>query len=206
MSFGSDFDMDVLYTLKKGWNLRICVQIEQTSCWNVSLRCRGIHLIVTIKREYFSLFNSHQNKSLQTGIMPSQLKEAIVKPTLKKPHLDIQDLNNYRPVSNLPFLSKVIERVVAAQLTEYMTKNSLTEPLQSAYRQHHSTETALVHVLNDILLSLDKKKSVFLILLDLSAAFDTVDHKLLIDRISRRLGIGGVVRDWIESYIAGRTQ
>ena len=106
------------------------------------------------------------NSSLTSGIMPDQLKKAMVIPILKKTQLDIQVLNNYRPVSNLPFLSKVIERVVAAQLNEYLMGNSLVDPLQSAYHQYHSTETALMHVLGDILLALDQKKSVFLVLLD----------------------------------------
>ena len=82
-------------------------------------------------------------------------------------------------LSILPFLSKVVERVVAIQLTEYVNAHSLTEPLQSAYRQYHSTVTALTYGLNDILMSLDQKKAVLLVLLDLSAEFDTVDHKLL---------------------------
>ncbi len=137
------------------------------------------------------------NESLSSGTMPDQLKKAMVLPILKKPHLDAQVLNNYRPVSNLPYLSKIIERVVATQLQGYLTENSLLEPLQSAYREHHSTETALTYVLSDILMSLDQKKSVFPVLLDLSAAFDTVDHGLLINRLSSRLGIRGIPLEWI---------
>ena len=124
----------------------------------------------------------------------------------KKPELDIQVLNNYRPVSNLPFLSKVIGRVVAVQLNEYLTDNSLVEPLRSAYHQYHTTETALMHVLSDILLALDQKKSVFLVLLDLSAAFDTVDHELLISHLPLQLGVGGVPLSWFRSYLSNRTQ
>ena len=113
--------------------------------------------------------------------MPSQLKEAIVIPMLKKLHLYTQDLNSYGPVSKLPFLSQVIKRVEVAQLTEYLTNNNLVEPLQLTYLQHHSTETTLIHVLNDILLCLDKQEAVFLVLLDLLAACDMVDPKLLLD-------------------------
>ena len=94
-------------------------------------------------------------------------------------------LNHYRPVSNLPFLSKVIERVVASEITNHMDTHDLMEPLQSAYRRGHSTETALTYVTNDILSALDSKKSVFLILLDLSAAFDTVDHEILLQCLSQ---------------------
>ncbi len=120
------------------------------------------------------------NLSLSSGIMPECFKTAMVFPILKKPQLDSQILNNYRPVSNLPFLSKVVERVVASQLTEYLNEVLLIEPLHSAYRQYHSTETV---VMNDILMSLNQMRAVLLVLLDLSAAFDTVDHKLLTGRL-----------------------
>ncbi len=146
------------------------------------------------------------NKSLQSGTMPESLKEAMVLPLLKKPQLDVDDLNNHRPVSNLPFISKVIERVVASQLKVHLTTNSLNETNQSAYRQYRSTETALTCVLNDILLAMDHKESVFFILLDLSAAFNTVDHQLLLSRLGARVGVDGVTLEWIKSYLLGRTQ
>ncbi len=108
--------------------------------------------------------------------------------------------------SNLPYISKVIEPVVASQLNVHLTANLLNETNQSAYRQYHSTETALTCVLNDILLALDRKESVFLILLDLSAAFDTVDHQLLLTRLATRVGVDSVPLEWIKSYLLGRTQ
>ena len=83
------------------------------------------------------------NKSLQSGTMPGMLKGAMVQPLLKKPQLDTEDLNNYRPVSNLTYISKVIERVVATQLNEHLLTNSSNEAYKSAYCQFHSTETAL---------------------------------------------------------------
>ena len=99
--------------------------------------------------------------------MPESLKEAMVLPLLKKTRLDVDDLNNYGPVLNLPFISKVIERVVTTQLKVHITTNSQNETNQSAYRQYHLTETTLTCVQNDILLAMDRKESVFLILLDL---------------------------------------
>ncbi len=145
------------------------------------------------------------NTSLQTGIMPESFKKAMVMPLLKKPHLGTQDLYNYRPVSNLPFICKIIEPVVASQLTPFLAVNSLCEMFHSPYRQFHSTETALTCVLSDILLSLDQRKAVFLVLLDLSAAFDIVDHQMLLDRLATKTRVGGVALDWIKDYLTHRT-
>ena len=116
------------------------------------------------------------NLSLSSGLYPDALKSAIIKPLLKKSTLDPDCLKNYRPVSNLPFLSKVIEKVVGVRLFDHLRDNDLLEPMQSAYKPCHSTETALLKAQNDILIDLDKDKGVFLALLDLSAAFDTVDY------------------------------
>ncbi|XP_070567335.1 uncharacterized protein [Ptychodera flava] len=145
------------------------------------------------------------NLSLTTGTVPQSLKNAVVSPILKKSSLDSNIFKNYRPVSNLPFLSKVIEKVVASQLITYLGTNSLLEPLQSAYKKHHSTETALLKVHNDICTALDRGQCVLLILLDLSAAFDTIDHDILITRLSK-LGITGITLQWFSSYLKNRTQ
>ena len=115
------------------------------------------------------------NTSIQTGSVPDSFKTAIVRPLLKKHNLDPNDLKNYRPVSNLSFLSKLLEKVVLNQLNLHLSSNNLLLPFQSAYRQHHSTETALLHILNDLLLSTDSGKISLLTLLDFSAAFDTID-------------------------------
>ena len=104
---------------------------------------------------------------------------------------------NFRPVSNLTYLSKLIERVVCAQISEMAEKSGNTEPLQSAYKRNHSTETALLKVKADILQAMDNQRVVCLILLDLSAAFDTVNHQLLLNRLKYRFGFGGVILDWI---------
>ena len=87
-------------------------------------------------------------------------------------------------------MAKINEKVVAARLTEYLSTNQLFEPCQSAYKKYHGTETALVRVQNDILRSLDNKCGVFLVLLDLSAAFDTIDHGILLDRLES-IGVRG---------------
>ena len=146
------------------------------------------------------------NLSLQSANVPDSMKQALVTPLLKKDDLDREVLKNYRPVSNLSFLSKVLERVVAARLTNYMTINQLHEPVQSAYRACHSTETALVRVQNDILRTLDQGGAAILVLLDLSTAFDTIDHSILLSRMESVLGVKGSALQWFKSYLLGRKQ
>ena len=146
------------------------------------------------------------NESLQSGTFPSSYKKAIVKPLLKKPTLDPECLKNYRPVSNLSFFSKITEKVVLNQLSSHLLDNNLFYPLQSAYRAGHSTETALLKIVNDLLISLDQNKVSVLSLLDLSAAFDTIDHSILIQRLEHSFGISGTPLTWFKSYISDRTQ
>lgn len=143
------------------------------------------------------------NSSLASAIVPAELKMAAVTPILKKTGLDHLNMNNYRPISNLPFLSKILEKVVAAQLRSYLNANGLFEPVQSGFRSLHSTETALLCVVNDILLSMDAGLTNILILLDLSSAFDTVCHEILISRLSD-IGITGSALSWLISYISDR--
>ena len=146
------------------------------------------------------------NSSLSSGIVPDGLKSAVITPLLKKPSLDPEDLKNFRPVSNLKYISKLLERVVANQLQDYLNDNNLHEPMQSAYRVNHGVEYALLKVYNDCLTALDTGKEVALILLDLSAAFDTIDHELLLGRMKSRFGITGNVLAWLESYMTSRSQ
>ena len=113
---------------------------------------------------------------------------------------------NFRPVSNLQFTSKLTEKAVAVQLQEHMLVNGLFPELQSAYRQHYSTETALLKVKNDLLMAMDKGQVTLLVLLDLSSAFDTVDHDILLDRLRSTIGLRGKVLSWFESYLKGRSQ
>jgi len=121
--------------------------------------------------------------------------------------LDSTDMNNFRPVSNMSFVSKVVERVVASQLNEYLVDNDLLPRCQSAYRKDHSTEIALLRVWSDMLMAANERRLTVLCMLDISATFDCVDHSILLYRIQAGVvGITGVVLDWIRSFLTGRTQ
>jgi hypothetical protein len=146
------------------------------------------------------------NKSLQEGHFPKDMKYALVTPLLKKSSLDKEILKNYRPVSNLTFVSKIIEKAAMSQVSSYVSINKLLTKFQSAYRPAHSTETALLRVQNDILLSLDKSQGVTMTLLDLSAAFDMCDHEILLSRLYQKMGLRGTVLDWFQSYLENRHQ
>jgi hypothetical protein len=146
------------------------------------------------------------NTSLEYNTFPSAMKKALVTPLLKKPTLDKSILKNYRPVSNLSFISKITERAVLTQLTDHMDKYDLHSPVQSAYRTNHSTETALLKIQNDILMGLDSGQGMILVLLDLSAAFDTIDHDILVSRLQSRIGIQDPAKQWFESYLQHRFQ
>ena len=146
------------------------------------------------------------NKSLQSGVFPDCLKRALVTPLLKKTGLDVEEMKNFRPVSNLPFLGKIIERAAISQFQSYMMNNDLYSNNQSAYRKSHSVETALVKVNNDLLQAVDNHGEAVLVLLDMSAAFDTVDHKILLRRLQERYGVNGTAHKWFSSYLDNRHQ
>ena len=145
------------------------------------------------------------NNSLQTGIFPSALKKALVSPAIKDEGGDINSYKNYRPISNLPFLSKLIEKCVQRQLSNYLNVNNLHAENQSGYRANHSCETATLAIYNDLLCMTDTKNKVVLLLLDLSAAFDTVNHVLLITKLRERFGISGTALKWFQSYLHDRS-
>ena len=145
------------------------------------------------------------NSSLTLGIFPAKFKHAVVTPLLKKGAADGAQLKNFRPVSNLPFLAKLLERVVQTQLQSYLIDHDAMPKHQSAYRKFHSTETALIKIVNDLLQAADRGLVSALCLLDLTAAFDTVDHEVLIARLERSYGLGGSCLAWFISYLKDRT-
>ena len=161
-------------------------------------------LVKTCVAELSPIITSIVNQSLIHAQFPKQYKRAVVKPLLKKPNLE-PIFKNYRPVSNLTFVSKVIEEAASLQIEQHMNKHSLNEKFQSAYKAKHSTETALVRVFDDVLQQLDRDNVVYLALLDLTAAFDTVDHDVLMQRLNRTFKISGKALEWICSYLTDRS-
>ncbi len=141
---------------------------------------------------------------LLTGTFPTTFKQARVTPLLKKPTLNTSLLDSYRPISLLPFLAKTLERVVFNQVSLFLSQNNKLDANQSGFRSGHSTETVLLLVTEALRIAKADSKSSVLILLDLSAAFDTVNHQILLSTLST-LGITGIPLRWFESYLTGRS-
>ena len=148
------------------------------------------------------------NASLQSGTLPAHQKQALVNARLKKQSLNPDDLNSFRPISNLSFISKLVERAVANQFVFHCDANGLLPARQSAYRRLHSTESAVLVVYNDIVRAVDQGHVVAMALLDLSSAFDTVDHATLLSLLRQRFGfaVTGQALMWFQSYLTDRNQ
>ena len=145
------------------------------------------------------------NKSLSEGKFPQILKDAIVYPVVKDSSGDHDNLKNYRPISNLSVLSKILEKVVHSKLNKYLIENNLYCDVQSGYRTGHSCETLLVKMSDDIIKSIDHKNLVAVVLLDLSAAFDVLDHNLLLGKLKSLYGIDGIALKWFDSFLKNRS-
>ena len=146
------------------------------------------------------------NMSFQEGHFSSIYKTAQIIPLLKKPNLDPTVPEHFRPISNLFTISKIVERAILIQLRSHITKNHNFPNFQSAYRSNHSTETALLHVLDEVYVRCDNKKASILTSLDLSAAFDTINHRIPLERLSREFGIESLALKWLKSYLTERKQ
>ncbi len=162
------------------------------------------HLLQAISSSVIPALTHIINTSLHTGTFPTAFKQAQVSPLLKKPALNPALLENYRPVSLLPFIAKSLERVVFNQLSLFLAQNNILDNNQSGFRSGHSTETALLSVTEALRLARAASKSSVLILLDLSAAFDPVNHQILMS-ILRKMGISGTALLWFESYLSDRS-
>ena len=146
------------------------------------------------------------NLPMQDGVVPHDFKQALVTPLITKKTLCRNEFKNYRPISNLSFLSKILERVVAKRLNVLIEEQLLSNQVQSAYKRFHSTETAPLKIHNDIICNMDNGKVTALTLSDMSAACDTIDHSTLLERLYGHFGISGTVFKWFKSYISNRQQ
>ena len=180
--------------------------IARSPCKSCDLDPLPTWLLKECSSQLVPLLTMIINKSLTSATVPPSFKRAIVRPLLKKKGLDKEVLNNYRPVSNLPYVSKLLEKVVCSRLENHLTEFSLHDQFQSAYRTGHSTESALLKVQCDIMEALDQGSMVILVMLDLSAAFDTIDHGMLLKRLQHSFGITSRALEWLSSYFSNRSQ
>lgn len=152
------------------------------------------------------LIKKVNNHSLQAGHVPSTVKTAVIRPLLIKPTLDSEVLAIYRPISNLTLLYKVLEKVDAAQFQVYLKQNNLFGKFLSGFHPSHSMKTALVRVTNDLRMTASVGSQSLLILLDLTAVFDTVDPNILLHRLHYTIGLSDSVYNWFSSYLTRRTE
>ena len=154
----------------------------------------------------FSELVSHlANLSFTQGTFPTKFKHASVTPLLKKPNQDPDQPSNYRPISNLNNVSKIIEKLFLSRLLPHITSSPNFNLHQSAYRRFYSTETSLTCLLDSVYHAADNGSATLLLSLDLSAAFDTIDHSTLLSRLQNSFGISGSVIAWLTSYLSDRS-
>ena len=144
------------------------------------------------------------NLSISTGVFPRSWKKAIISPILKKGCSDVYQVSSYRPISQLPVLSKLLVRIVSSHVLSFMNANKLLPCLQSAYRQYHSTETATLKIMSDVLMAMDKGNVPLLSFLDLSAAFDCINHDFLLQCLQLSFGFSDTVLEWFKSFLSNR--
>ena len=144
------------------------------------------------------------NKSMSEGEVPQSLKTALIRPLIKDFDEDRNSLANYRPVSNLPFVSKLLERVIHSRLDNHFNNNELNDEDQTAYSKYNSTETCLMCIQNDILENMDNNRATILVMLDLSAAYDTISHDIFLKRLEMQCGVKGTALKWMGSYLKNR--
>ena len=171
-------------------------ELDPTSTWLVRNLCDVLAPIIT----------SMANGSFTQGSFPDSHKHAVFRPRIKKPSLDPLDIKSYRPISNMSLVSKTVERLVLNRMDVHANRYGLLPTRQSAYRQHHSTETEVTIVHHDMERSTDADFVSALVLLVLSAAFDTVDHGILLEVLSGRFSVENLELNWFRSCHTGRTQ
>ena len=146
--------------------------------------------------ELLPLITAIINHSITSGVYPCLYRKTNCETLIKETGLDPNEYKNYRPVSNLFFISKLLEKAVSLQLEHYLSQNNLLYIYQSGYRMYHSTETALLKITNDILMNQNEQCSTALVAIELSAAFDSVNHSMLLERLYTYYGISGTALEW----------
>ncbi len=200
--------MRVTPQMEKGGVSRAPLEVSKLVIFSHPTTCpldpNPSHLLQAISPAVVHALTHIINTSLHTGVCPSAFKQARITPHLKKPTLNLTLLGNCRPVFLLPLIAKTLERVVLNQVSDFLTQNNLLDSNQSGFRSGHSTETALLSVVEALRLARAASKSSLLILLDLSAAFDMVNHQILLSTLLRK-GISGIALRWFESYLSDRS-
>ena len=173
-----------------------CCSLDPVPTWLVKSWFEELkHLLVNIV-----------NKSLhEENMFPSKHKHATIRPAINDMDEDTEEYNNYRPISNTSFIAKLLEKTALIELNTHVKAYNLHAENQSGYREKHSCETAMVKIINDINDMIENGNMVALILLDLSAAFDTVDHEILTTRLRTDFGLTSQVLKWIVSYLTNRS-
>ena len=171
-------DAKILSEFKPLSEADILALIQKSSKKTCNLEPMPTKLVVESLDHLLPVITKMINSSLLGGHFPKVWKEALIDPRYKK--AGINDFTNLRPVSNLQYVSKLVERAVFDQVHAHLSEHDLYPLLQSAYRRGHSTETALLKIYNDILMAMNRQEVVLLVLFDLSAAFDTVEHSVLL--------------------------
>ena len=178
-------------------NLTDFTPLTDEDVYNLIHRCSGKlceldpipgSLLKSTAHTLVPLIGNIINKSLSTGAFPIAWKRAVVKPLLKKPGLECI-FKNYRPVLNLPAISKLIEKAAMKQIQDHSDRNNTTPTHQSAYNVNHSCETVLLFLHNEILSSFEKQEITKFCAINLSMAFDTVDHSIMISTMENTFGL-----------------
>ena len=152
----------------------------------------------------YTTHDMHNQQITGAGHVCRPVEDINCSPTTEKPNLD-KEYKNYHPVSNLTFVSKVLEKAMLLQYNNHVNSNHLIPSSQSAYRKHHSCETALVKLTNDILWNMENKNITCLCAIDRSAAFDTIDHNILLSVLKSRFGVEGTALEWFNNYLRPRS-
>ena len=177
---------------------------DQSKAHHSSTRHHPNYAALKHSEAFLPLITRLINLSLPSGTFPQTWKRAIVKTLLKKIGLE-NIFKNYSPVSNLNFISKLLEGVVCLQIQEHLYKQNMLPQYQSSYWANYSTETLLLKLIDDVLKGMEAQEVTAPVALDLNAAYDTVDHELLLVILRSHFGIYGIPLTWIKSYLDKRS-